>query len=414
MNLIYGKNSIRGQNRLLILNLIRQHGNISRVDLANETGLSTAALTNITAQLLDLELIREVGLGESSQGRRPVLLELNHEARHIIGVDVGRISIRSCVSDLNGNVLACNTNDFDLQNDWQSMHQVIVKQVTELQNELHNLSSPIAGIGVVTPGNPNFQTTANYAKKHSIPIDFAPPRINSFVQKNTGIPTIVANATDGAALAESWFGIAKHVESIIYLTIGTGVKASLVFHGQLYPHLDGFTQEFGHTTIDVNGPECWCGNCGCLELYTSKDAIIQYANEAKKAYTPSVLEKYSSIHNGELTVNQIFKAAKENDTAAKKALAKLAKYLGAGAVNLVNLYNPDLILIGTREMPVEDLHLLVEPIQRIIRKRCLPTSSKAARVGIGSFGDNAYMMGAVTIVVKELFTPSSTPSFFID
>ena len=135
MKRFFGQNTIRGQNRILILNLIRQHGTISRVDLASETGLSTAALTKITGQLLDHGLIREMGLGESAQGRKPVLLELNHEARHIIGVDVGRISIRSCLSDLNGNVLACNTQDYDLQNEWQSLQQEIVNQIIELKKE---------------------------------------------------------------------------------------------------------------------------------------------------------------------------------------------------------------------------------------------------------------------------------------
>jgi predicted NBD/HSP70 family sugar kinase len=124
-----------------------------------------------------------------------------------------------------------------------------------------SLPSSIAGIGVVTPGNPHIPQTINFDnKQRSIPIDFAPPPIKDYVQEITGLPTLVANATDGAALAESWYGVAKNVESIIYLTIGTGVKAGLVVDGQPYPNLDGFTPEFGHTTINVDGPTC------CVEI----------------------------------------------------------------------------------------------------------------------------------------------------
>lgn len=403
---------VRGQNRLLILSLIRKFGSVSRVELAKVTGLSTAALTNITSQLLDLGLIKEVGLGESSQGRKPVLLEFNHKARHLIGVDVGRISIRSCLTDLSGHILICKKRDFDLQKEWQHVHLEIVNQVTELLNEAPDLRMSIAGVGVATPGNPHLRQIIIFdPEQRSIPIDFAPPSFQGYVQEKTGLPTLVANATDAAALAETWYGAAQSVESIIYLTIGTGVKASLVVHGQLYPNLDGFTPEFGHTTIDVDGPACWCGNCGCLELYTSKEAILQNAIKAATDYSSSILNETTGNHEN-LTVNQVFKAAKQGDNAAKITISQLVKYLGAGAVNLVNLYNPDLILIGTREMPVEDLYILVEPIQKIIRERCIPTSSENTEVGIGSFGGSAYMMGAVTIVSKELFTPLTTPSFF--
>ena len=137
---------------------------------------------------------------------------------------------------------------------------------------------------------------------------------------------------------------------------------------------------------------------------------MRNAIEETRKYPSSLLSDLISKNYEKLTVNQVFKAAKNGDLAAKMTVAQLIKYLGVGAVNLVNLYNPDLILIGTREMPVEDLDILVEPIQQLIRERCLPTSFKNAVVGIGSFGGDAYMMGAVTIVAKELFTPSTTPS----
>jgi predicted NBD/HSP70 family sugar kinase len=409
------KKPIREKNRHLILNLIRKSGSISRVKLAAETGLSTAALTKITSQLLDHGLIREIGLGESSQGRKPILLELNYKACHIIGIDVGRISIRACLTDLSGQILVCKKRDYDLQNNWQQVHQEIVNQVIELQDEVPSLPSPIAGIGVVTPGNPHIPQTINFDnKQRSIPIDFAPPPIKDYVQETTGLPTFVANATDGAALAESWYGVAKNVESIIYLTIGTGVKAGMVVDGQPYPNLDEFTPEFGHTTINVDGPPCWCGNRGCLELYSSKNAILGYAIEEMRKFPLSLLSELISKNYENLTVNQVFKAAKNDDLAAKMTVAHLIKYLGVGAVNLINLYNPDLILIGTREMPVEDLDILIEPIQQMIRERCIPTSFKNAIVGIGSFGGDAYMMGAITIVSKELFTPSTTPSVLLN
>ena len=320
----YTQKTIRGQNRLLILDLIRKNGSISRVELANMTGLSTAALTNLTSQLLDLGLIKEVGLGESPQGRKPVLLEFNHKARHIIGVDVGRISVRSCLSDLSGHILVCKKRDYTLQNEWQQVHQEIVNQVIDLQNKAPDLPMLIAGVGVVTPGNPHLHETLDYkSKQRSIPIDFAPPPFKDYVKKMTGLPALVANATDAAGLAETWYGSAQNVDLIIYLTIGTGVKASLVVHGQLYPNLDGFTPEFGHTTIDVDGPACWCGNRGCLELYTSREAILNNAIKSATDFPSSILNQMIKANN-KLTVNHVFKAAKEGDPAAKTTSRNLS------------------------------------------------------------------------------------------
>lgn len=401
----------QGQNRYLVLNLIRQRGPISRVDLAEATGLSTAAMTNISGKLLEFGLIRETGHGESSKGPKPILLEINNTACHVIGVDVGRISIRVGLSDLMGRLITYKVHEFDLIKGWRYLPETIVELISLLNKEVDDLPTPVVGIGIVTPGNPKLPQLENFSPDQvSIPIDLAPFPFSEFVHKKTSLPTLVANATDAAALAEYWYGIAQNVDSVIYLTIGTGVKAGLVVHGEPCPDLDGFTPEFGHTTIDVFGSKCWCGNRGCLELYTSKSAILNFTREVLNKYPASNLFELCHNNLDDLTVDQIIKAYKIGDPAASEAYGRFIRYLGAGAVNLVNLYNPDLLLVGTREMPIEDLTVLVEPLQDLIGRRSLPNRSKNTKVEICSFGENAYLMGGITLVSKAIFTANLAPN----
>ena len=196
---------------------------------------------------------------------------------------------------------------------------------------------------------------------------------------------------------------------MVFVTIGSGVKASLVVKGELFPEQREYTSEFGHTTIMVDGEECWCGNRGCLELI--RQAILNEAKKVMRDDPSSLLHKMCEGNPASLTANHIFNAARSGDAAAALVIQTFLKYLGTGIVNLVNIYSPDLILIGTREMAIDHLDQIIPPLQKIIQERALPISAAKVKIGLGSFGVNAYLMGATTLVATALFTGDNERRF---
>ena len=408
---IHQFSTFKSNNRLRILDLIRRKGPISRVQLASIVGISTAAVTGITNNLLERNLIREVGLGESVQGRKPIMLEINPDSGLIIGIDVGRVSLRGCLTDLCGQILSLQKNPINLRRDWQNLPDIIVKLINLLKSDPSVQQAPILGVGIATIGNPYGQPTEIMnARQQMYPEALTVLPVTKIIEK-IFLPTRIANATDAAAIAETWYGIAEDVNTLVYVTIGTGVKASVVVNGQLFPSQSEHTSEFGHTTIMVDGDECWCGNRGCLELYTSRQAILNSAEKIIPDHPTSLL--WSILKGGEnaLTVNKIFNAYLKNDLAAKLIIDYFLKYLGAGIVNLVNLYSPDLILLGTREMAIDHLEVLIPPLAKIVNERALPGSASKVKIGISSFGQNAYLMGAVTLVAQALISLDSEINF---
>ena len=408
---IHQFSAFKSNNRLRILDLIRRKGPISRVQLSSIVGISTAAVTGITNNLLDRNLIREVGLGVSVQGRKPIMLEINPDSGLIIGIDVGRVSLRGCLTDLCGQILSLQKNPINLRRDWQNLPDIIVKLINLLKSDPSVKQAPILGVGIATIGNPYGQPTEILnARQQMYPEALTVLPVTKIIEK-IFLPTRIANATDAAAIAETWYGIAEDVNTLVYVTIGTGVKASVVVNGQLFPSQSEHTSEFGHTTIMVDGDECWCGNRGCLELYTSRQAILNSAEKIIPDHPTSLL--WSVLKGGQnaLTVNKIFNAYLNNDLAAKLIIDNFLKYLGAGIVNLVNLYSPDLILIGTREMAIDHLEVLIPPLEKIVNERALPGCASKVKIGISSFGQNAYLMGAATLVAQALISSDSEINF---
>ena len=408
---IHQFSAFKSNNRLRILDLIRRKGPISRVQLASIVGISTAAVTGITNNLLERNLIREVGLGESVQGRKPIMLDINPDFGLIIGIDVGRVSLRGCLTDLCGQILSLQKNPINLRRDWQNLPDIIVKLINLLKSDPSVKQAPILGVGIATIGNPYGQPTEIMnARQQMYPEALTVLPVTKIIEK-IFLPTRIANATDAAAIAETWYGIAEDVNTLVYVTIGTGVKASVVVNGQLFPSQSEHTSEFGHTTIMVDGDECWCGNRGCLELYTSRQAILNSAEKIIPDHPTSLL--WSVLKGGQnaLTVNKIFSAYLNNDLAAKLIIDNFLKYLGAGIVNLVNLYSPDLILIGTREMAIDHLEVLIPPLEKIVHERALPGCASKVKIDISSFGQNAYLMGAATLVAQALISSDSEINF---
>ncbi|MGI9860926.1 ROK family transcriptional regulator [Moorella naiadis] len=407
----YNQKSNKEYNLRLLLNLIRLQGPVSRIELANLTGLSGATVSNLTSILLSLGLIKEVGPGESSLGRKPVLLELEANSRFAVGIDLGRTAVTGVITNLKGEVIARERIIKNVFTDGTDLVETVGKMVNSLISGAMIAKKKIVGLGIVAPGPLSWREgsirslppgSEKNPSRYHVPYDWSDFPLAKAVQEETGLLTFVDNDANAAALAEKWLGGAKESDNFVCIIVGTGIGAGVIVDGQPYRGEDGLAAEIGHTTVNAEGPPCVCGNYGCLELYASRDAMLAYTRE--RLATGAASELQQDLATGELTITGIFTAATRGDALAREVLAREIKYLGSGVVNMVNLFNPDLVILNTREMPLTDLRLLVEPIQQMVQERAFSVAAEKVRVRASELGDDGPLLGGVTLVLHYFFT----------
>lgn len=218
------------------------------------------------------------------------------------------------------------------------------------------------------------------------------------------IPVWVDNEANGGAMAETWVGLAQGVQHVVYLSVGIGLGAGVVLNGEIYRGGTGTAGEFGHTTVDPDGPLCNCGNRGCLEVFVSERAIVADLQPLR-------------ADSATLAAGEIFDAAESEDPAAVAALRRVGEYLGIGVANVLNTFNPQLVVIGGPMARGGD-HLL-GPVQQVVEQRALAHSRRAARIALSQLGESACAIGCAAMILQGLFSlpggngqraPSSRPN----
>jgi glucokinase len=223
--------------------------------------------------------------------------------------------------------------------------------------------------------------------------------LRDMVGEKYGVNTFLINDASAAALGEHHFGAGKGVSNFIMLTVGTGIGGGIIINGKLYSGPSGSAGEIGHMTIDVNGPKCSCGNIGCLERLVSGTAV---AEEAIRRLSQGEKSSLTEIGGGKIksiTAEKVSLAAQNGDSLAMEVISKAATYLGIGLVNLVNIFNPEMIIIGGGLAKVGDL--LLEPARRVVRERAFQLSARLVRIVPAQLGDDAAVLGAAIFARQQ-------------
>ncbi len=223
--------------------------------------------------------------------------------------------------------------------------------------------------------------------------------LRDIVEEKCKVNTFLINDANAAALGEHHFGAGKEANNLIYITVSTGVGGGIIIDGKLYFGASGGAGEIGHTTIDVNGPECSCGNIGCLEMLASgtavaREAIRRVSQGEKSSLTEMVEGKIENI-----TAETVSLAAQNGDFLALEIIGKIASYLGAGMVNLVNIFNPEIIIVGGGMAKMGDL--LFVPVRRIVKERAFQLLAQTVRIVPAQLGDDAGVFGAAIFAFQQ-------------
>ena len=334
------------QRDLAILRLIHSGSNYSRLDLARKTGLSPALITSIVRNLIGLKLVNEAPAVSSLVGRKPIPLEVRADAGYLIGVDIGSFYSHVVIADMKGQVIRreqIETGIPDgrvrvLQRVFDCVHQTIAASKV---NREAILGMGVAHSGVIDTEKGlvlSFPRPGQMAQWKNVPLQ-------AIFEDEFHLPCLLEDSVRTMATAERHFGLGREVDDFLFIEVGMGIGAAIFVEGKLYRGGGGKAGEFGHITVDENGPLCSCGNNGCLEACASATAVVNAAERIIAAGKAPGLAALKSTGTS-LSAQVLAKAALDGDLDAKEIYAQTGRALGICLAGLINILNLPLYVVG--------------------------------------------------------------------
>jgi N-acetylglucosamine repressor len=383
----------RAHNRRLILKTIYERQEISRADVARETRLTPTTVSDVVSELMDQGLVVEIGYGPSEGGKPPILLSVDGDARHLIGIDLASDEFCGAVVNLRGAIGHRASVALDGQ-DGEAALALVYDLVDEL---IAATGSPLLGIGIGTPG---LMDPHDGIVRRAVNLNWQDLPLRRLLQERYHLPVYVANDCHVAALAEYTFGAGKGAENLVVIKIAHGIGAGIVLNGQPF-YGDTFgAGEIGHVTVVENGRPCRCGNSGCLETVASARAIVEQARIVAERDPRSLLHDRAGTP-GAITLRTVSEAVRDGDEALQAVIDDVGRYLGIAAANLVGVLSLQRILIAG---PVTCLGQgLLDVVEREMTSRSLALVARDTQLGLSTMGPDIVIVGASALVlIREL------------
>jgi predicted NBD/HSP70 family sugar kinase len=389
---------LRRVNRAAVLKWLFQEGPLNRSVLARLTGLSAASITNVTAALLDEGLIVEAGRERSDGGRPRAVLQVNPAFGALLGIEVGETRIRIDAFDLAMSLVA--TAGVASHPQYQPPNEtlrIVGLSVSELCEKLAAEGRRVLGVGVAVPGIVGHR--GGQLQVHAPNIGWRNVALQPLAE-HVGLPVFADNGAKALGQAEMWIGAGRGASHAAVALWGTGVGAAIFTDGALYRGATSSAGEWGHTTIVVGGKPCRCGASGCLEAYVGSGGLFEEWSQAEPGAA------CSADPDSESWLDRFVEAAKTNDRAVA-ALDRVATYLGTGIANLVNLFNPEKVVlggwIGVKLGPV-----VIDRVRETVGRQALEYTSGGVSIEVGKLGAEAVAVGAALLVVDGLLLDGPT------
>lgn len=381
-----------------VLKVMKDNGSLSRAEIAKLTGLTPASVTNITKFLIEDKFLIESKVGESSGGRPPIILELNADARYVIGVGIGVGVIDVVITNLSANIIIKKSIIIE---DERYDYDLVFKKLVNLINEVVESSQidqeKILGVGVALHGIVNARTGVSI---HALYYGWKNKNIKEKLEQELGLTVCVDNYVRAMALGESWFGATKDIANFVTLNISNGIGAGIIINNTPYYGVDFSAGEIGHIVVEADGDKCNCGKYGCLETVASNNNITRKAIKLiKQGVNSSLSRDVNDINN--LSIEDICKAAKEGDELSITILKEAARYIGVAITNLINILNPTAIVVVGEIF--ENTTYTIETLNEIVKNRGLKLLSENVRIIRSLLGRDAAVVGASTLVIQEIF-----------
>jgi glucokinase len=316
----------------------------------------------------------------------------------ILGVDLGGSKTLAAVVDCQGRMVSSHESVTPATKGREAVIQCIVDSARGALEQAHVAMPEISAVGIGAAGISNPEAGILFTSPN-LP-GLREVLLGDIIQEKLGKKTFIINDANAAALGELYYGAARDARNFIYVTISTGIGGGIVIDGKIYTGAIGIAGEVGHMTIDDNGPVCNCGNRGCWETLASGTALAREAKlRISKGVKTSILE-YAAGNIENVTPQVIHSAAEKGDKLAKELIARTGYYVGVGLASLMNIFNPELIVIGGGLSNLGDM--LLEPAFKTAGKRAYKEAFQAVRFASAELGGNSGVIGAATFALQEM------------
>jgi predicted NBD/HSP70 family sugar kinase len=385
---------LRRDNRAVLLSSLFFEQPLSRPDLSAATGLSPASVSNVVRELIDEGIVVEAGSVDSDGGRPRVLLQVNPDYGYVIGVDVGEIRVRVELFDLTMAERAKVDYPLDpREHDVAVIVEAILAGLDEVLTRSGVSPSAVLGVGIGVPG---IVENGPDARVHGQSYGWDAVPLERLLRAGTSLPLHIDNGAKTMGQAELWFGTGRGTQHAVVCLIGSGVGASIIAHGSSHRGSTSSAVEWGHTTVIAGGRTCRCGARGCLEAYAGAEAILDRYGDA----FPGLDE--------ESALAALIGLAATSERAAE-VLDEAAFYLGVSIGNLINLFNPERIIIGGWAGLLLGERML-PAIEAAAREHSLRYSFAQTSIELGRLGPDAVALGAATLPIEALLSGTGFPA----
>lgn len=385
------KENGRENSLKLVLRSIMDMAHPTRISLARRLSLSQSAMTKIMNQLLALDLVYEHASIDTKRGRRPIELRVNAGAGALAAVRINRDYVSCALCSVQGTVLSKAQRPVFAQEG----PAAALKEVKSLLHMIISASSlPVRGIGIALPG-PFDSRRERIAMMSGFPgweqVDLKKQLGEEFDQ-----PVFLDHDANCGARAEIWYGKYRHCRGLVYILCDRGIGAGIILGHDVYSNPRGFTGEFGHVSINALGPRCECGNNGCLELYASSIAL-------EREYQKELFEEnQGSAHLAPAA--EIYALVRQGDAIARRAFARVCKYLAFGTVSLINLLGPETVVFDDRI--TQGGPYFLEKIKETLKQHLLAGIYENLVVDVSSLGEDAVLIGASALAFERILDQS--------
>ncbi|MGC4769907.1 ROK family protein [Micromonospora sp. DT44] len=384
--------SVRLRNRSALLTKLFLDAPLTRQDLVRSTGLSQPAVSNVVTDLIDEGIVVEAGAAESDGGRPSMLLRVASRYAFVIGVDVGETRVRVELFDFAMTLLASVEYPLDparTEPDLVAGH--VLAGIEVVTGRAGVATADVLGVGIGVSG---VVEQGDEAVVHAQALGWDRVPLERLIGAGTDLPLHIDNGAKTLGQAEMWFGAGRGARHAVFALVGSGVGAAVVTNGATYRGASSSAGEWGHTTLVYGGRTCRCGARGCLEAYVGAEAIIDRYREARRGRAVPGEDEESQL--------AALVAAADSSATARRVLDDTAGYLGAGVANLINLFNPERVVLGGwAAMALGDL---LPAVRAAAGRQALRQPYEQASIELCRLGVDAVALGAATLPIARFLT----------
>ncbi|MEA3288245.1 MAG: ROK family transcriptional regulator [Candidatus Marinimicrobia bacterium] len=393
---------VRQINEISVLRIVRDEGPISRSEVARKMGVSKVIIGGIVRRLLETRILFEIGKGQSTVqgGRRPVMLEFNADAGLAIGIEIHLHRANVLITNMNAEILHEGTVNYTDNKNPEAILKRIIRNIEKMINDEEKMQS-ILGVGIALPGLMDYEN-GSILSSHSLKVWEGYP-IKKFLEDALDTKVYIENDVKAITLGEYHWGAGQDARNVVYIWLGEGIGAGIIINGDIYRGITSSAGEVGYTEISARGinrgrfPILYQGQHRFGEILTTRNLELSMLDAVSKNGQKSLLKK------DEISLSSIAAASKKGDQLAQDALREFGQILGVLTISVINLFNPELIILGG---PVIDrCPLVLEEAITKAKEDVLLVPAEVVKIRPGALKSRAGTLGAVGMVLQDLFKP---------